>query len=106
MEWHVLDDPPVLDQLESWARTRNKGRARFLLIGIVMGMLYGGLIWIGVHFLLYFFQRGAFFSGITIDNVGFLLLGPVVGGINYYQRWSKNEIIYQTSISASKNEPS
>jgi hypothetical protein len=102
-EWYVLDESPLPEQLQSWERTREKGRARFLGVVTLRLSFLWWAVWLGIQLALYvLLQRGVFQNGFNIEYFGWIVLGPIIGWLAARDRWAKNETIYLASTQTRK----
>jgi hypothetical protein len=91
MIWQTLDDPPVPDQLRSWAQARTGGRRWYIWRGTVLFTLLWSALCLAAQVLASWTlgKEYDFSAGIEIFP-----LGPFVSWLCLREQWTKNEKVY------------
>ncbi len=83
-----LDDPPSPEQLQLWSEVRQKGRIRYL----GLGLLWGGLTVIPTSLMAEAFLYFVFGRHLGIESILVTLWALLVGAwLVFRDRWKKNE---------------
>lgn len=95
LAWREKEKRRYPDQqwLESWERTKAKGKARFVLSFITPVFLVIGFTYLSDY---YFSGNLGSLRGIALSTIVLLIVATIVG----LEKWSGNEKLYQASMKA------
>jgi hypothetical protein len=88
--WTELEDPPTAEQLQFWARTRERGHLRYLLLGLFQFCILLSVI-VLILLLLIGVDLRKLVLRIDLSVVPALLPALLAFMVQLHLRWQKNE---------------